>query len=298
MEDIRHDRWKGKTGGTPWMQRSLIWLFSWLDLRVMYSLMGFTILFYMLFNHKGYMSMYHFFRRRFGYSPLKSFLNVYANHFRFGQVILDRFASYAGKKFDMEIDGYEHFAQLDQADDGFEQLSSHIGNYELAGYSLKSEHKNFNALVFSGETETMMEGRNKMLGKNNIRMISVQEDMSHIFTLNNALRDGEIVSMPADRIFGSTKYAECMFMGEIARFPLGPFALAVQREVKVIAVFVMKESVNKYKIYIRNIQTAPDSTAVGKQKMKELAQCFASEMEKIIRKYPTQWFNYFDFWEK
>lgn len=242
--------------------------------------------------------MYHFFRKRFGYSPLKSFLNVYANHFRFGQVILDRFASYAGKTFEMSIDGYEYFQQRDEAEEGFVQLSSHIGNYELAGYSLKSEHKNFNALVFSGETETMMEGRHKMLGKNNIRMISVCQDLSHIFTLNNALCDGEIVSLPADRIFGSTKYTECMFMGEMARFPLGPFALAEQREVKVLAVFVMKESVNKYKIYIRKIQTAPDSNAVGRQKMKELAQCFALEMEKIIRQYPTQWFNYFDFWKK
>lgn len=242
--------------------------------------------------------MYRFFRGRFGYSPLKSFLNVYANHFRFGQVILDRFASYAGKTFEISIDGAENFEQLDRAEDGFVQLSSHIGNYELAGYSLKSKHKKFNALVFSGETETMMQGRNKMLGNNNIRMISVCEDMSHIFILNNALRDGEIVSMPADRIFGSTKYAECMFMGEIAKFPLGPFALAVQREVKALAVFVMKESVNKYKIYIRHIQTSPDSKAVGKQRMQELAQCFASEMEQIIRKYPTQWFNYFDFWKK
>jgi predicted LPLAT superfamily acyltransferase len=32
--------------------------------------------------------------------------------------------------------------------------------------------------------------------------------------------------------------------------------------------------------------------------MAQLAQSFAEQLESIVRRYPTQWFNYFDFWAK
>lgn len=58
---------------------------------------------------------------------------------------------YAGKKFEVEIDGYDNYLRLVDNPDGFIQLSAHIGNYEIAGYTLKAEKKKFNALVFFGE---------------------------------------------------------------------------------------------------------------------------------------------------
>ena len=29
-----------------------------------------------------------------------------------------------------------------------------------------------------------------------------------------------------------------------------------------------------------------------------LAQVYADELEMMMRKYPAQWFNYFDFWKQ
>lgn len=239
--------------------------------------------------------MYLFFRKRLAFSPLKAFRYVYLNHFSFGQIILDRFAVYAGKKFTFVIDGREQFENLVSRKEGFLQLSSHVGNYELAGYSLVAKEKRFNALVFSGETETVMKNREKVLSRNNIRMIPVEENMLHVFLLNNALNNGEIVSMPGDRIFGSPRYVECPFFGEKAKFPLGPFAIATQRDVRILAVFVMKESVNKYRIFVRNVSAGKDLFS-RKEKIAELAETFAVELEKVVRMYPTQWFNYYDFW--
>ncbi|MDR3118548.1 MAG: acyltransferase [Mediterranea sp.] len=298
MEIEKHDLWNGKTGGQPWMQRMLITWLRLMDIRILYFMMGWVVPFYMLCNRKGYTSTYNFFRKRFAFSPLKSFRYVYLNHFRFGQIILDRFAFYAGKTFKFEIDGYERFKHLASREEGFLQLSSHIGNYELAGYSLVAKEKHFNVLVFSGETETIMRNRARVLSKNKMCMIPVKEDMSHVFLLNKALNNGEIVSMPGDRIFGSPKYVECLFFGEKAKFPIGPFAVAVQRKVQVLAVFVMKESVDKYKIFIRevNIGSAEEGQLSQKEKMEKLAKVFATELEKVVRMYPVQWFNYYDFW--
>ena len=294
-QTLQHNEWSGKTGGQPWMQRSLIAMFRVLPLWLLYGVMALVVPFYMIFNRKGYQAMYRFFRDRLGYGRWKSFWKVYANHFRFGQIILDRFGVYAGKKYRFVSEGQELMDALETHPEGMLLLSSHVGNYEIAGYSLKPKQKRFNALVFAGETATVMENRQRLLSQNNMNMIVVKEDLSHLFAINTALDNGEMVSMPADRIFGSQKSVECLFFGEKARFPLGAFAMAVQKEVPVLAVFVMKEGMRQYHAYIREI---PRDRQLGKrEQMSMLAQGFASVLEDIVRRYPTQWFNYFDFWK-
>lgn len=288
-------KWNGKTGGTPFMQVSLMKLYKIVGLRPMYAVLALVVPFYMLFAHKGYIVTYRFFRRRMGYGRMKSFVNVYRNHFVFGQVIIDRFAAYSGMKFKLNMDGYDKFLSYADQPEGFIMLSSHVGNYEMAGYTLVSEKKTFNALVYGGETEMVMGNRQRMLYGNNINLIPVTDDFSHLFKINSALANGEILSIAGDRFFESSKTFECDLLGSPARFVAGPFALAVMREVKILAVFVMKDKWNSYNVHIREIKA--DASLPSKQRMQMLARNFASELEAVVRKYPTQWFNYYDFWE-
>lgn len=275
------------------MQRALIVLFKVVPLEVMYALMALVVPFYMLFNRKGYRAIYRFFRLRLGKGRLASVWHVYLNHFCFGQVVLDRFATYAGKHFQLVIDGNEHFQRLNKGERGFVMLSSHTGNYEQAGYVLKSDRKSFNALVYAGESDTVMNGRNRQFAHSNIHMIPVQPDMSHLFLINNALDQGNIVSMPADRCFGSAKSVECRFMGAPAKFPLGPFATVVQKEVPALAVAVMKEGVRSYRVFVMPLDAGEGS---HRQQMAQLAQSFATALEGVVTRHPHQWYNYYDFW--
>ncbi len=278
------------------MQRALIVLFKVVPLEVIYGVMALVVPFYMVFNHKGYMAMYHFFRQRIGKGALGAVWHVYVNHFRFGQVVLDRFATYAGVRFKLTIDGNENFLRLNEGESGFMMLSSHVGNYEQAGYALKSDRKSFNALVYGGESATIMNGRKRQFVDSNIHMIAVQADMSHLFILNKALDDGNIVSMPADRCFGSAKSVGCQFLGAEAQFPLGPFATAVQKEVPTLAVMVMKEGSRSYRAYVRPVECDP--TLPHRKQMAALAQAFATVLEEVVRKYPHQWYNYYEFWDE
>ena len=276
------------------MIRCLVAVMRVVDRRVIYCFMALIVPFYMLFNHKGYISIYRFFRRRLGFGPLKSFCKVYANHFRFGQVIIDRYAAYAGRKFSYTIDGNELFLKLMQSDGGFVQLSSHAGSFEMVGYGLTSDLKRINGLLFAGESQVMKDFRRSILASHNIGLIEVDGTMSHIFAMNAALDRGEIVSMTGDRLLGSPKALKCMFMGAEAKFPMGPFALAVQKEVPMLAMFAMRENARSYKVFVRRIES--DAELPLRARMTAMAQRFAAELEEIVRLYPTQWFNYYDFW--
>lgn len=264
------------------------------DRRVIYCFMAVIVPFYMLFSHKGYIAIYRFFRERFHYGPVRSFCKVYANHFRFGQVIIDRYAAYAGKTFNFSIDGNELFLNLMQSEGGFVQLSTHAGSFEMTGYGLTSHAKRINGLLFAGESQIMKDFRRSILASHNVGLIEVDGTMSHIFAMNAALERGEIVSMTGDRLLGSPKALKCSFLGAEARFPMGPFALAVQKEVPMLAMFAMRENARSYRVFVRSIE--PYSDLPLRARMTAMAQDFAAKLEEIVRQYPTQWFNYYDFW--
>ncbi|MBO4282538.1 MAG: acyltransferase [Bacteroidales bacterium] len=276
-------QWSGKTDGTTWMQRSLIAMLRIIPCEVFYGVLLVVVPFYMLFSRKSYCAIYRYFRHRLGYGRVRAFLNVYWNHFLFGQVVIDRFAAFAGKQYKFEIDNLHLFDELVAGEGGFIMLSSHVGCYEMAGCMLTSKKKPINAVAYDGETAVVSRNRESLMLRHNMKLIPVKRDMSHLFAVNSALDRGEIVSLPADRLNGSPKTVRCMFMGEEAQFPMGPFSLARVKKVPVLAMFVMKEGSRRYHIYLSRVENA---------------QQFACDIEATLRKYPAQWFNFYDFWNK
>lgn len=293
MESEGKRLWQGRTDGSPLMLRMLVRLLRHVGVRAVYPVAACFVPFYMIFNRSGYRASYGLFRSRLGMGAWKSFRMCWLNHYRFAQVIVDRFAMYAGRRFDVEMDGYEEFVRLNEADGGFMMLNSHVGSFELAGYTLTSDRKRINALVFGGENDSVMHGREGMFSRTNVRMIPISSDMSYLFVLSGALASGEIVTMSADRCFPGSRTLRLNFMGKEASFPQGPFALAVSREVPLLAVFVIKISAKAYKVFVRRLQ--PDSRCPDPQR--SLAEAFVPVLEDIVRRYPEQWFNFYDFWK-
>lgn len=287
--------WAGTTYGNIWMHKWLIRMLRYVDVRILY---GFTSIFVipvcLLINPSCGLT-YRYLRQRQKFGMAKSAWLTYINHCLFGQVVIDRFAMYAGKRFDVDIEGYDHFLNLTDNPDGFVQLSAHVGNYEIAGYSLKVEKKRLNALVFFGEKESVMQNRRKLFSTKNINMIAIRPDMGHLFEINEALANGEIVSMPSDRLFGSEKCIAKDFLGAEAHFPYGPFSIATMRGLQVIAVNVVKTKAKKYKIIVTPLPY--DTIAPRKEQISQLSSAYVNELERVVKIYPTQWYNYFEFWK-
>jgi predicted LPLAT superfamily acyltransferase len=120
--------------------------------------------------------------------------------------------------------------------------------------------------------------------------------MEHLFAIKNALDAGEIVSMPADRAYDGEKIQTCDFLGGKADFPTGSFALATHFNVPVLTVFAMKENMHRYHIYVHRLPDTADSTD-KQQRIQFLTQAYVADIENILKMYPEQWFNYYQFWK-
>ena len=100
--------------------------------------------------------------------------------------------------------------------------------------------------------------------------------------------------MHADRFLEGNKTISTNFLGEPARFPIGPFVLASTFKVPVSYVFAVKETNLHYHLFASKVIKYDN---LGKDDLiRKMLLEFAKEAELKVRKYPEQWFNYYNFW--
>ncbi len=295
MADSR--QWRGKTAGGTFGQKFLFFILKYINVKNFYIVLYPIIPFCILFARKTNRAIYNYFRTILGYGPWAAFKANVRTAFTFGRVVIDKFALLAGRsdQFEVVIDNHKEFEQLLQQEKGILLAGSHIGNFELLGHCMKQDFKPVNGIIYGGESQVMQAQRSATFGENHVRLIPVTQDMSHLFALKNALDNGEIVTILCDRLFGSPKKMSLNFLGHPADFPIGTFRLAIQLEVPVISAFLIKEKGTRYSGYLVPLTIDPAAETVN-DKVKSLLTQYVKSLEEILKKYPHQWFNLYDFW--
>ena len=290
-------KWQGKSKGTVLGYKIFVFLIKHLGVRSAYFLLIFVAFYYFLLERKSNQVLYYYFRKRLGFSRLRTILALYQNYFVFGQTLIDKVAIFAQlqDKFTYEFDGVEHlYNLLEQPNKGGILISAHIGNFEVAEPFFREIDVNYqiHTVTTDMERSAIKEYLESITDKKyEAKFVYVKEDLSHIFEINDLLQKENIICFTGDRYFEGTKYLTGNLLGKQAKFPAGPFLIASRLGVPVIFVYVMKEKNLHYHLYAR-IAEAKHRDA------QELLNAFTENMEQMLLKYPLQWFNYFDFWEK
>jgi predicted LPLAT superfamily acyltransferase len=299
----KRPQWEGRTHGGSLGQKGLLFFFRYTNYSlgkiILYPILSIAVFFYMIFSYRGFQSIWFYFRKIHNFGILKSLYKTYLNHFLFGENLFDKFALFTGKNsaFKLSISGQELFDEVINSPKGAIIASSHIGNFEISGYILHQTKKRINGIIYSEENPVIQQFRNKILEKNNVFQIPILEDLSHIFTISSVLSKGEILTMPCDRIYTGNKTIELEFLGKNADFPTGAYHLAAKFEVPVLTLFVIKESMNHYHLYLNRIDNYVSDNLSVKEKVELLARNYVSELEKMLKKFPEQWYNFYKFWK-
>jgi lauroyl/myristoyl acyltransferase len=167
-------------------------------------------------------------------------------------------------------------------------LTAHLGNWEFAGRLLSSRGGRTAHVVLSAEQDAALERYLRLDGPQ-LRFVTRHRATSTLGLLA-ALRRAELVAMQADRPSGGRGDAIVPFFGEPAAFPLGPFILARAADAAVVPAFCAMAPGGRYRLEIDPpIWVKPGEEHAG------LATVVAA-LERVVRVYPTQWFNFFDAW--
>jgi len=212
----------------------------------------------------------------------------------------DRFALIVGlqHKYKVRISGNEELLEvLKNRTKGAILAGAHVGNMEMAGYFFDHQEKVFHGIVFGEEAKFLTNQRMDALSKRQVNMIPITPNMSHVFTLHQALEQGDCVTLHCDRSLLGKKQMETMFLGAPALFPTGAFQLALRMNVPVLAIFMMREKSKCYHILIRNLTHLIPQEGTDAEKLKGYVHQYVSMIEEVLKQYPEQWYNYFDFWK-
>jgi predicted LPLAT superfamily acyltransferase len=254
------------------------------------------VFYFFIFSGRAFRFQYIFFRQRLGFPAWKSVLSIYKNYYWFGQTIIDKVVLTSGLRnpFRFEFEGEEHLRRMVELKKGGLLLSAHIGNWEIAGHLLQRLGTGMHIVMYDGEQQQIKDYLESITEKHSARIILIKEDLSHIYAIQHALDNNAFVCMHADRFLKGNKTLSGILLNKSALFPAGPFLLANSFKSPVSFVFAMKDHSLDYHFY-----ATPSKIYAGTREISiaEMLGDYCFAMENTIRKYPLQWYNYYDFWE-
>ena len=290
--------WQGKSKGKPFGYRIFVSILKTGGVLPAYILLRFVAFYYLLFSRQSTKSTYRYFRERLGYQKFKSVVHVYKNYFLLGQSIIDKVVVMSGipNKFTFNFDGEHNLHQIASLNRGGLLLSAHIGSWEIAGHLLRKIDTPVNIVIFDGEDESIKQYMQSVTGKVAVNLIVIKDDLSHIFKINEAFQNNQLVCMHADRYMQEAKTITLKFLGADAKFPIGPFVLASKFNVPVCFVFALKEGAFHYHFFASETKEYLhlEKDAVIPQMIAD----FVGNMEDKVKRYPDQWYNYYNFWQQ
>jgi len=242
--------------------------------------------------------MFYYFHIRLKQNRVKSIINIYRNYYLLGQGLIDKAAVLSGlkNKFSFTTEGKEHLLQMR---DGGILISGHIGNWEVGGNALDFLEKKINLVILDGEEQAIKKYISGILTDRNVHFIKIGNDYSHLFEIKQALEDKELIAFLGDRFLDGNQTVRIDFLGEPALFPLGPWHMASYFNVPISYVFAVKESRRQYRFYATPLKIIPyvRNPMLRSESVIDSIKEYVSEFEKITRKYPLQWYNYYNFWK-
>lgn len=260
-----------------------------------YVLLRFVTLYYFFFPGKAGQSLRYYFKKRLGYSSIKTALSIYQNFNYLGRSIIDKIVLMSGvpSPFSINHEGGDHLDQMAAEGKGGLLISAHVGNWEAAGHLLKRMKTRINIVMYDGEHEKIKEYLDSVRDRS-FNVIVIREDISHVYEISAALQRNEFVCIHADRYVEGNRTIDATLLGAKALLPIGPFVLATTFQAPVSFVFAMKEGVKHFHFYASPGKIYPK----GRAGIPIVMEDYCRKIEVMIKKYPLQWHNYFAFWEE
>jgi predicted LPLAT superfamily acyltransferase len=223
-------------------------------------------------------------------------VDVFEHIYGFAATLLDRVYMASGDfdRFEVAVEGDSLVADALQSGKGCVLLGSHLGSFDLMSLKNKVLHDRPVTILMHFDDRSRVR-----------RIAGVDDDKLSIIPLGrfdsylrayDVLAKGGIVVALADRVEGASALPSA-FLGRAAPFPVGPHALAARAGARVLMGFGLYEGDSRYRIEIVECGPAAPRGSRGAA-LQPVVDRYAALLERYARRYPTNWFNFFPFWEQ
>lgn len=292
-------KWSGKTRGGTFGYKFFILLIENSNQKVTYFFLRIVAFYFFLFVRNKNIKFY--FRDIHKLKGLAFQKALYRNYLMLGEVLVDKIAFLVKPRvhFTFDYEGEEYLHEMAAGGKGGMLIGAHMGNWELAGNLLDRIDSKVNVLMLDAEHQSIkaLLESHKVLGK--FEVILIRDDFSHLIKIREALERNEFVVMHGDRYVDGNGVIELDFMAAKAKFPVGPLYMASKFAVPVSFVYTLKDRATHYHFYATKPEIFPYPASLKRRRedIRVMVEKYVSNLEFMVKRYPTQWFNYFPFWE-
>lgn len=284
---------QAKQRGSGWSIKLVFTLYKLFGYKFIYYLMYPVTFFYFIFspNLRKIMKNY--------YNQLGLDYNsfIYFEHLRmFANCMVDRFISRQEPK-SYSFEPNEIINHIDTLNNGCMMILSHYG-----GWATMQNNATFDNTVNVIMQEVLMESIKKIENSieekiKNVNVIDLSSGMIAVsVSIANAISKGEVIAMMGDRAVNKKHSLYVDFFGKKAAFNKNPFYIAYKNHLPIINVLVIHIGMQKYKVKALKIEM--DYDLEEKEALQKSLKEYVEFYEDILKKYPNQWFNFYEFWEE
>jgi len=228
-------------------------------------------------------------RRGNGKSHFSSFTHINS----FANAMFERFDAATNNRLNLKIEIAEETNLDEFSKGGATLLCSHIGNIEIFQNIFQS-HPELPPHVMNAFQDVELNSiffnfYKKYCHRDFVKIWAVEKiDLSTAAALSDALSRNEFVMMAADRVSAGTpeKTIPAKMLGREINLPKGAFSLARSLGSPIYFVACVKTAPHVYTFFA---EKAPE---------KNIPSAYANFLEKLVLAFPTQFFNFFDFFKK
>jgi predicted LPLAT superfamily acyltransferase len=227
--------------------------------------------------------------------------DFFRQYYCFASTILDRFYLLAGQhgRFAIEIHGAKLLKDRLACGRGCVLLGAHLGSFEIVRAIGLSQQ--------DLEIRVLMHEQNAPMIRNIMRDLNpaVADAVIQTGTADAMLRvkecldRGGVVGIMGDRFLRQDQTVTCKFFGKNALFPAATMWLTSILKVPVILFFGLYRGGNRYEVHFEVLaEEIKIDRQLRDQEIQRWTQRYADRLEHYCRLAPTNWFNFYDFWEE
>src|SRR5687768_9735708 len=229
-------------------------------------------------------------------APKPTLFQVYLHHLEFAHVLMERALLWQGKTDKFQFSGHGKELLEGSGKLGSVLLGAHFGSFDALRILAKEMNCRVNVVMYRAHAQKINKLLEDLNPDANVQVIEMTPgDTEGVLKLKQCIERGEHVAMLADRVApGSRQRAvDVDFLGAEASFPEGPWLLASIFACPVIFVSAARTGPRSYYV---SVDPLADLIVRQPQILEGHIQKYARRLETHCRRYPRQWFNFYDFW--
>lgn len=195
------------------------------------------------------------------------------------------------KSSQVSVSGKQHLEAALANGQGAVLVTAHSGAWDTGARLLTRDlHRPVMIVMSSEQDARARELHDSVRHRSGIQTWHVGRHPASALPLLGHVRRGGILALQLDRFLPGTASVPVRIFGGEHRVPRGPFQLARTASAPVIPAFCRRRGYFDYEIRISEPIWIPRSNSATE--LQRAAQRAASDMERFILDYPTQWFDF------